>query len=66
MGNGDKKIAIKTGVSEGRARNCLSALRKKLGVSLTGILQVLAVKAGLVWFEELVNPKIDLEWLGGR
>jgi DNA-binding NarL/FixJ family response regulator len=61
MGNGEREIALKTGVSEGRARNCVSALRKKLGVNQTGVLQVLAIKAGLVRFEELVNPGIDLE-----
>jgi DNA-binding NarL/FixJ family response regulator len=64
MGNGDREIALKTGVSEGRARNCVSALRRKLGVNRTGALQVLAIKAGLVRFEELVNPEIDLKELG--
>jgi DNA-binding NarL/FixJ family response regulator len=63
MGNGDREIALKTGVSEERARNCVSALRKKLGVSRTGALQVLAIKAGLVRFEELVNPGINLKGL---
>jgi hypothetical protein len=42
----------------------VSALRKKLGVNRTGVLQVLAIKAGLVRFEELVNPEIDLKELG--
>ncbi|MDR2758653.1 MAG: hypothetical protein LBB78_04680 [Spirochaetaceae bacterium] len=63
MGNGDREIALKTGVSYGAAKNKLSALRRKLGVNRTGTLQVLAIKAGLVRFEELVNPEIDLKGL---
>jgi DNA-binding NarL/FixJ family response regulator len=63
MGNGDREIALKTGVSYGVAKNKLSALRKKLGVNRTGTLQVLAIKAGLVRFEELVNTEIDLKGL---
>jgi DNA-binding NarL/FixJ family response regulator len=63
MGNGDQEIALKTGVSYGTAKNNLSALRKKLGVNRTGVLQVLAIKAGLVRFEELVNPEINLKGL---
>jgi DNA-binding NarL/FixJ family response regulator len=66
MGNGDQEIALKTGVSCGRARNILSELHKKLGVKRTGVLQVLAIKAGLVRFEELVNPGIDLQGVGKR
>jgi DNA-binding NarL/FixJ family response regulator len=66
MGNGDQEIALKRGVSYGRARNILTVLRKKLGVTRTGTLQVLAIKAGLVRFEELVNPGIDLKGLGKR
>jgi DNA-binding CsgD family transcriptional regulator len=63
MGNGDREIALKTGISYGAAKNKLSALRRKLGVNRTGALQVLAIKAGLVRFEELVNPEIDLKGL---
>jgi DNA-binding CsgD family transcriptional regulator len=66
MGNGDREIALKTGVRYGVAKNKLSALRKKLGVNRTGVLQVLAIKAGLVRFEELVNPEIDLKGLDRR
>jgi DNA-binding CsgD family transcriptional regulator len=66
MGNGDQEIARKTGISYGSAKNKLSALRRKLGVNRTGALQVLAIKMGLVRFEELVNPEIDLKRLGKR
>jgi DNA-binding CsgD family transcriptional regulator len=60
MGNGDQEIARKLGVTYGMARNYTGTLRRKLGVNRTGVLQVLAVKAGLVRFDELVNPGIDL------
>jgi DNA-binding NarL/FixJ family response regulator len=60
MGNGDKEIACKMGVTYGVAKNYLVSLRRKLGVNRTGMLQILAVKAGLVRFDELVNPAVDL------
>jgi DNA-binding NarL/FixJ family response regulator len=60
LGNGDQEIASKMGVSYGVAKNYLVSIRRKLGVNRTGALQVLAVKAGLVRFDELVNPAVDL------
>jgi DNA-binding CsgD family transcriptional regulator len=47
MGNGDREIVLKTGVSYGAAKNKLSALRRKLGVNRTGALWAPANKAGL-------------------
>jgi DNA-binding CsgD family transcriptional regulator len=61
LGDGDHEIARKMGVSYGMARNYLSALHRKLGVKRTGAIQTLAIRAGLVRFEEMVNPEIDLE-----
>jgi DNA-binding NarL/FixJ family response regulator len=65
MGNGDQEIARKMGVSYGTAKNYLTALRGKLGVKRTCMLPILAIKAGLVRFDELVNPEIDSKVLGG-
>jgi hypothetical protein len=31
MGNGDREIALKTGVSEGRVRNCVSRVTQEAG-----------------------------------
>jgi DNA-binding CsgD family transcriptional regulator len=61
LGNGDHEIASKMGVTYGVAKNYLTTLRRKLGVKRTGILPVLAIKAGLVRYDELVNPGIGLE-----
>jgi DNA-binding NarL/FixJ family response regulator len=55
------EIAHKMGVSYGMAKNYLSALRRKLGVKRTGMLSILAIRAGLVGYDELVNPEIGLE-----
>jgi DNA-binding NarL/FixJ family response regulator len=63
LGNGDDEIACKMSVTYGVVKNYLSSLRRKLGVKRTNILQILAVKAGLVRFNELVNPALDLKWL---
>jgi DNA-binding NarL/FixJ family response regulator len=63
LGNGDDEIACKMGVTYGVAKNYLTSLRRKLGVKRTNILQILAIKAGLVRFNELVNPALDLKWL---
>jgi DNA-binding NarL/FixJ family response regulator len=63
MGNGDQEIASKMGVTYGVAKNYLVSLRRKLGVNRTGMLQILAIKAGLVRFDELVNPVVGLEGL---
>jgi hypothetical protein len=53
------------GVTYGVAKNYLSSLRRKLGVNRTGVLPILAIKAGLVRFDELVNPRVDLKGLEG-
>jgi hypothetical protein len=47
------------------AKNYLAALRRKLGVKRTGMLPILAIRAGLARFDELVNPEIDSKVLGG-
>jgi DNA-binding NarL/FixJ family response regulator len=65
LGNGDDEIARKMGVTYGVAKNYLSSLRRKLGVNRTGVLPILAIKTGLVQFDELVNPGIDLKSLEG-
>jgi DNA-binding CsgD family transcriptional regulator len=65
LGNGDDEIARKMGVTYGVAKNYLSSLRRKLGVNRTGVLPILAIKAGLVRFDELVNPRVDLKGLEG-
>jgi DNA-binding NarL/FixJ family response regulator len=65
LGNGDDEIARKMGVTYGVAKNHVSSLRRKLGVKRTDMLQILAIKAGLVRFDELVNPGIDLKGLEG-
>jgi hypothetical protein len=44
-------------------KNYLTVLRRKLGVKRTGVLPILAIKAGLVRFDELVNPAVDLREL---
>jgi DNA-binding NarL/FixJ family response regulator len=64
LGDGDYEIACKMGVSYGMAKNYLSALRRKLGVKRTNALPVLAIRAGLVRYDELVNPGIDSRVLG--
>jgi DNA-binding NarL/FixJ family response regulator len=64
LGDGDYEIACKMGVSYGMAKNYLSALRRKLGAKRTNALTVLAIRAGLVRYDELVNPGIDSRVLG--
>jgi DNA-binding NarL/FixJ family response regulator len=65
LGNGDQEIARKMGVAYGVAKNYLPSIRRKLGVKRTDGLQILAIKAGLVRYDELVNPGIDLKGLEG-
>jgi DNA-binding CsgD family transcriptional regulator len=65
LGDGDQEIARKMGVTYGVAKNYLSAIRRKLGVKRTDGLQILAIKAGLVRYDELVNPGLDLKGLEG-
>jgi DNA-binding CsgD family transcriptional regulator len=65
LGNGDDEIACKMGVSYGVAKNRVSSLRRKLGVKRTNVLQILAIRAGLVRYDELVNPRVDLKGLEG-
>ncbi|MDR0641117.1 MAG: LuxR C-terminal-related transcriptional regulator [Treponema sp.] len=61
LGNGDKEIARKMGVSYGVAKNYLSSIRRKLGIKRTDKLPILALRAGLVRYDELVNPEIGLD-----